>query len=395
LDAVTVKQLEQAGTDYPQWVVSKDLQLPEDITPRTKELAASIAKDLTTPYDIANAVTQYLRTHIQYDQAIDQPPSRQERIDWFLFDYQKGFCNYYASAEVVLLRSVGIPARLAVGFAQGERQPGSEKTLPAGSSVYAGEPETTTSTYVVRQKDAHAWPEVYFPNIGWVIFEPTVSQTAISRPSGEPAASNDLSQADRARVNPVDHQELGSERQLPTDNASTTTAPKSFWTTGNIILFILAQFTLGALLIVAWQMMRGFRFYAFMERLSLSVPETIQRFLLKLGIPPPDFLTDWIYYMRLPPTSRSYLEINHALERIGKKPAMHDTPSERASALIATLPVTAGPVGWLLAEYQTSIYSRHGASPEIARKAAAEIRALSRREWRRQLLKRWRLSRSQ
>ena len=392
LDTVTIKQLKEAGNDYPQWVLSEGLQLPDDITPRTKELAASIAKDLTSPYDIASAVTQYLRTHIQYDETIDQPPARQERIDWFLFDYQKGFCNYYASAEVVLLRSLGIPARLAVGFAQGERQPGSEKTLPAGSSVYAGEPETSTSTYAVRQRDAHAWPEVYFPNIGWVIFEPTVSQSAISRPSGVEAASNNLTPADRTLANQQRYRELDSERQLPDDSGNTASgASKSFWTTGNIILFVLAQFALGGILIVVWQLLRGFRFYAFMERISLKVPETIERLLVKLGIPPPDFLTDWIYYMRLPPTSRSYLEINHALERIGKKPAIHDTPSERAAALMAALPAASGPVGWLVTEYQTSIYSRHGGSPEIARKAAVEIRALSRRERLRQFLARLRL----
>jgi transglutaminase-like putative cysteine protease len=391
MDAVTIKQLKEAGTDYPLWVLSEDLQLPDDITPRTKELAVSITQGLTTTYDIANAVTQYLRTNIQYDQAIDAPPARQERIDWFLFDYQKGFCNYYASAEVVLLRSVGIPARLAVGFAQGERQPGTEKALPAGSSVYAGEPQTTSSVYLVRQKDAHAWPEVYFPNIGWVIFEPTVSQSTLSRPSGEPIAS-DLSLADRLRSNPVDHQELGSERQLPTDDGSTSTAPKSFWTTGNIILFIFAQFALGAILIIAWQLMRGFRFYTLIERISISVPETIERLLIKLGIPPPVFLTSWIYYMKLPPTSRSYMEINHALERIGKMPNVNDTPAERAAALATALPSAAGPVQWLLAEYQTSIYSRHGASAEIARKAAAEIRSLSRRESLRQFLARIRLS---
>jgi transglutaminase-like putative cysteine protease len=395
LDTVTIKQLKEAGSDYPQWILSEDLQLPDDITPRTKELAASIAKDLTTPYDIASAVTQYLRDNIQYDQKIDQPPANQERIDWFLFDYQKGFCNYYATAEVVLLRSLGIPARLAVGFAQGELQPGSEKTLPAGSSVSAGEPQTSTSTYVVRQKDAHAWPEVYFPDIGWVIFEPTVSQATLTRPSGVEAANNALGQADRTATNQMDLQELDAERQLPADRETlTTVAPKSFWTTGNIILILFAQFFLGALLIIAWQMMRGIRFYAFMERVSLSVPETVERLLLKLGIPPPDFLTNWIYYMRLPSTSRSYLEINHALERIGKKPALHDTPSERAEALIAALPVASGPVQWLLTEYQTSIYSRHGASSEIARKAAVEIRSLSRREWLRQLRARLRITRS-
>jgi len=76
---------------------------------------------------------------------------------------KQGFCNYYATAEVILLRSVGIPARLAVGYAQGDN---------------VDDP----LLYTVRQRDAHAWPEVYFPGVGWVEFEPTASQPTLVRP---------------------------------------------------------------------------------------------------------------------------------------------------------------------------------------------------------------------
>ena len=193
------------------------------------------------------------------------------------------------------------------------------------------------------------------------------------------------------RANQNDRPQMDSEQRLPPDSSTTTTAPKSFWTTGNIILFVLLQFALGAILIITWQVLRGFRLYPFVERISIQVPEKIVNLSIKLGIPPPDFLTSWIYYMKLPPTSRSYLEINHALERIGKKPSIHDTPSERAAALVSALPAASGPTRWLLTEYHTSVYSAHGANPEIARKAAAEIRALSWREWMRQFLSRFRI----
>jgi hypothetical protein len=85
--------------------------------------------------------------------------------------------------------------------------------------------------------------------------------------------------------------------------------------------------------------------------------------------------------MKLPALSRSYLEINHALERIGKKPAIQDTPSERVSSLISAIPATATSAESLLKEYQTSIYSRNRANPELARMAALEIRKLSWRAW--------------
>lgn len=185
LDTVTTKQLSVAGTDYPKWVTDEYLQLPDNITPRTKDLAKNIAAGLNNPYDIADAVTQYLRTNIQYDLVISQPPAKQERIDWFLFDYKKGFCNYYATAEVVLLRSLGIPARMAVGFAQGQREELTATQVPGGANNPIGQAQAANmSTYVVRQNAAHAWPEVYFPRVGWVNFEPTAAQTALSRPSG-------------------------------------------------------------------------------------------------------------------------------------------------------------------------------------------------------------------
>jgi transglutaminase-like putative cysteine protease len=97
---------------------------------------------------------------------VSRPPFGADVLAWFLLDYKRGYCNYSATAEVILLRSAGIPARLVVGFSQGERAPGQRNVL------------------TVKQNDAHAWPEVYFPGIGWVEFEPTTSLEGITRPSG-------------------------------------------------------------------------------------------------------------------------------------------------------------------------------------------------------------------
>jgi transglutaminase-like putative cysteine protease len=391
LDTVTVKQLLDAGTDYPAWVTSKYLQLPINITPRTKELAKSIAADLNSPYEITDAVTQYLRANIEYDLSISQPPANQERIDWFLFDYQRGFCNYYATAEVILLRSLGIPARLAVGFAQGQRESISPTQLPSGASSAGQTQLNESSTFVVRQNNAHAWPEVFFPGIGWVLFEPTASQSALSRPSGELAASYSLIESGRGRADPVNREELGSDQLLPKGASSNAGVSGSFWTPTNIILFILLQIFIGASIIIAWQFLRGFRVYPFLERISVQVPETIEKGLLKLGILPPNFLVSWIYYMKLPATSRSYMEINHALDRMGKKPEPQDTPTERTNLLISALPAVAQPAKTLLIEYQKSVYSSERPNHEIAKLAASEIRKISWREWVRKFLSRFRI----
>jgi hypothetical protein len=155
--------LRQAGNVYPDWIVSNYLQIPSTITERTRDLAYQLTEGLDNPYDKALAITTWLRRNIEYSRVTDPPPEHVETIDWFLFDYKIGFCNWYASAEVIMLRILGIPSRIAVGFAQGSFN-------------------SDENYYEVRGGDAHAWPEVYFPGYGWVEFEPTVSEPALMRP---------------------------------------------------------------------------------------------------------------------------------------------------------------------------------------------------------------------
>ncbi len=161
----TAEQLRRAGTSYPDWV-RLYLQVPEDVPQRVRDLATALAQQADNPYDRARVVTAYLRAQIAYRNPLPAPPPKgQDPVDWFLFDAQEGFCTYYATAEVMLLRLMGIPARLAVGYAQGRYERG---------------------VYLVRERDSHAWPEVFFPGFGWVPFEPTVARPALSRPGDPP-----------------------------------------------------------------------------------------------------------------------------------------------------------------------------------------------------------------
>jgi transglutaminase-like putative cysteine protease len=380
IDALTETDLQAAGSDYPEWVLDGYLQVADEITPRTKELANEITAGLSNPYDIVKAVTEYLRYNIEYNQAISQPPPNQERIDWFLFDYRKGFCNYYASAEVILLRSLGIPARMAVGFAQGQREiPPIQVHPPGGGSVVVPQEQINeSSTYVVRQKDAHAWPEVYFPGLGWVIFEPTVSQPPLFRPSGETISSPDQNQTATGNNNNQNQQEQNNpDQSRPGDIKTDFNTGSNFWTFVNILKLIILVFALGLLVLVIWQVHRGFKVRPFLERISIEIPEALEKNLRRIGIRPPDFLVNWIYYLKLPALSRSYLEINHALKRIGRNPSIQDTPTERTDSLIQAIPDASTPAMRLLFEYQTSVYSPDQANLEIARKAGAEIRNLS------------------
>ena len=160
----TLAQLRAVEQVYPEWL-ERYTQLPPDIPERIRALAEDLTKNLDNPYDKAQAITRYLRNNITYNTDMGTIPESADPIEWFLFEKQSGYCNYYATAEVLMLRSVGIPARLAVGYAQG---------------LYDDE----KGSYQVRQKDKHAWPEVYFNAYGWIEFEPTSAIGLISRPLG-------------------------------------------------------------------------------------------------------------------------------------------------------------------------------------------------------------------
>ncbi len=362
---MSIEQLQQAGTDYPQWIKDHYLQVPADITPRTRALAQQLAAGKSDPYDIANTVTDYLRTYT-YSQVIDNPPANQEVLDWWLFDYKKGFCQYYASAEVVLLRSLGIPARMAVGYAEGEFIPNQSKQR--SGNISPDNPQDTGGMFVVRQRDAHAWPEVYFPKYGWVEFEPTAAQQPIARPlslaannTNLPANDNTLAQHGPTRLNT---DKLDNPNVTGLD---AVTAPlRRYIVPISLVLVVLAIFAL-----VLFLRKKNIQ-------IDLSpVPIHLEKTFIRMGLKPPRFLQRWAQYARLSPVTKSYMEINRALNLLGNPPAIDKTPAERAVALIQLVPATTEPTRNLISEYQYSIYSTRTGDEEAANRAGKEIRKLS------------------
>ncbi|WP_035187265.1 transglutaminase TgpA family protein [Alteribacter aurantiacus] len=136
------------------------LQLPDDLPDRVGDLAEDIVSDYDNRYDKALAIEQYFGSNdFVYDtDDIPVPDEGQDYVDQFLFDTQRGYCDNFSTSMVVLLRSVDIPARWVKGFTEGE----SVETLDGGSERYE-----------VTNGNAHSWVEVYFPEVGWVPFEPT------------------------------------------------------------------------------------------------------------------------------------------------------------------------------------------------------------------------------
>ncbi len=138
---------------YPPGLELKYLQLPGTLDPRTVALAREITASATSNYERAHAIESYLRKSFGY--TLDLPGLREsDPIANFLFERKKGHCEYFASSMAVMLRTLGIPARVVNGFRGGEFN-------------------DLNNSYILRSKDAHSWVEVYFPEYGWATFDPT------------------------------------------------------------------------------------------------------------------------------------------------------------------------------------------------------------------------------
>ena len=153
VSTATPAMLRSAGNNYPAPVTDRYLQLPPDFPESVEELAKDLTSGSTSAYDMAEAIRQHLIS-LPYTTDVSLPPPGEDWVEHFLFVERRGFCHNFASAMVTMLRSLGIPARLVTGMAPGS-------------------PIDDGTTFEVQTKNYHAWPEVYFPNYGWVEFEPT------------------------------------------------------------------------------------------------------------------------------------------------------------------------------------------------------------------------------
>ena len=237
LTQAPVEWLQQAGTNYPSWVTDRYLQLPNTVPERVKQLAKDISDPHDTPYDKASAIESFLRSEIEYNEKIEAPPSDRDPVDYVLFDLKQGYCDYYATSMAVMLRSLGIPSRIVSGYAQGHY-------------------DSDREAYVVLLQDAHTWVEAFFPNYGWVEFEPTAAQPLIVRPVKPEASSFSDQGADETQdfgpdSDRLDRMEELLDEDIPPETGDfdpsfwyrlSATKPSS-WIFGSLVLIILAGIT--------------------------------------------------------------------------------------------------------------------------------------------------------
>ncbi|MUW15545.1 DUF4129 domain-containing protein, partial [Halorubrum sp. CBA1125] len=195
--------LRNASTDYDPELEDRYTQLP-DSTPdrvgeRTEEILASA--DAETPYDQAVAIERYLRSEYEYSLTVERPEG--DIADAFLFEMDAGYCTYFATTMVAMLRSQGVPARLETGYTTGEA---------------VGE-----DRYVVRGQNAHAWVSIYVPDHGWVSFDPTPTDArdeARATRLAEARADGETDVDTTASLPEVTAESVGDDSASSTGNAS-------------------------------------------------------------------------------------------------------------------------------------------------------------------------------
>ena len=142
--------------DLGKQILGRYLEVPASTTPETIALANRLADAQPSTYDVIQAYTGWLEANVEYDLDAPLPDPGEDAVHDFLFDTRLGFCEQIASALTVMLRTQGVPARLATGYLPGTR-------------------DRIAGVFEVRASDAHAWVEVWFPESGWQAFDPTAS----------------------------------------------------------------------------------------------------------------------------------------------------------------------------------------------------------------------------
>jgi protein-glutamine gamma-glutamyltransferase len=183
VSAATPAQLRAVGSPYalPADVQQQEEQLPHTY-PRVLALARAVTAHDTTTYAKVQSLIHWIGAHTHYSENIPPLPAGADTVDEFLFGNRVGFCEQISTSLAVMLRSLGIPAREAVGYVPGGFDP-------------------ITDLYQVHADDAHAWVQVWFPGYGWQDFDPT-AVVPLSPPSPGSTALHDVGSALR-RIPPV------------------------------------------------------------------------------------------------------------------------------------------------------------------------------------------------
>lgn len=174
-----IDQLEESTAEYPSWIADRYLQLPDTLPSAVRALAKDIVDDAAavTPWEKTMAIKAFLQDQV-YSLEIEGPGPFDDGLEYFLFETinepcpsdrpdcdaskRKGYSQYYGSAGTVMLRSVGVPARMIAGWSAGEYVP-------------------DQGQFLIRDRNRHGWTQIYAPPYGWIDVEVTPGRSVVPR----------------------------------------------------------------------------------------------------------------------------------------------------------------------------------------------------------------------
>lgn len=338
--------LAAASEEIPDDIADVYLDLPADLPPEVAGVARQVTQGAASDYDRAKALQDWFRSEFTYDLGVRIGHSSQAMAD-FLGE-RRGYCQQFAGTFAAMARSLGIPARVAVGFTPGDQDP------------------SDPSLYRVRGKYAHAWPEVYLGEYGWVLFEPTPGR-------GAPLAEN--------HTGVVEQQVSagGAPGDVETPETPATAPQPTPGTAPTLPTPELDEPTLtpgagdqdeGESAVVRW-----------LRRIGVATAVAVLVGLAYLGIVLA--VTRWRRHRRTtaavePPdkVALAWDEVLGAASRAGISVRASQTPQEVATRVGAHLPEFEGPVRTLALTVQDSTFAPIAPSAELAEQALALAREI-------------------
>lgn len=326
--------LKESGDNYPGWVKDRYLTLPGTLPVEVKLLASEIVRSAgaVTPFEKVQAIKSFLQGQV-YSQEIAGPAANQDGVYYFLFETQdepcpsdipdcdtsliKGYSQYYGSAGTVLLRAVGVPARMVAGWAAGQY-------IPAAGR------------FLIRDSDRHGWTQVYFADYGWVDVEVTAGKT-------EPVRGQQYS------VEPVPgvpFPDLGSFEEDPNFQQDLQD------------LEALAQ-QAQQLALQQQEAERTLQGAGSFSMLLIIVPAVIVGLIAMMG-------AGWkLWYRGMSPSDRAYTKMVRAGWLLGVRRRQWQTPTEYARVVGSAIPDVADSAMMLAIQFERGLYSASGRDSQL------------------------------
>ncbi|WGW13301.1 DUF3488 and transglutaminase-like domain-containing protein [Saxibacter everestensis] len=324
---------------YQSSALSEYTELPRDLPKVVTDTARDIVGDETNAYAQAVALQRYFRGP-DFTYTTDAPPDGGNGALADFLETKAGYCVQFSSAMTVMARSLGIPARIAVGFLPGEQQP--------------------NDSWDVTLEDAHAWPELYFPGVGWTRFEPTPGTQSGSAPEWTTGATSDDEEtttttepsSEPSASEPSPSESSSAPAEAESDSSSTDPAAFALW--WDQWWRLLATVILIGVLLLAPALLRALRsarrwskVRTWDEQAGIAWRELI------------DSARD--YYIRIDPASTPRAAIEPVVARVNR----HDAATAEAARHI-------------VAEFEKSAYGAASetrvAEPALGRKDIAALR---------------------